>query len=76
MKSDLEAAGFTLEYLCDRSEFAREFFRNLRAKSLGGPPPLGIHVLMGDDFQTKIANLAANLEARRCGPWEIVCRRL
>jgi len=75
MRITLEAAGFSIESECDRGDFAREFFHKLQAGAASGPPPLGIHLLMGGDFSTKIANLRANLEARRCGPWEIVCVR-
>jgi ubiquinone/menaquinone biosynthesis C-methylase UbiE len=48
-KAALRASGF--EVVAERSqrEFAHEFYRGLRARMVqaGGPPPLGLHLLMG-----------------------------
>ena len=58
-RAGLEAAGFTIVAERNRRDFAQEFFAALRAKAAGadGPPPLGIHVLMGQSAAEKIANM-------------------
>lgn len=71
----LEGAGFRIEAVQDRREFALEFFRGLQRDAEVGPPPLGLHLLMGDTFATKVANMIDNIEERRSAPWEILCRR-
>ena len=40
----------------------------------GGPPPLGIHILMKSDIPQKLANIMSNLENGLIAPIEIVCR--
>ena len=75
MRSALDAAGFTIEVESDRSAVAREFFQRLGGQASQGPPPLGLHLLMGDDFATKVANMARNVETGRCAPWELICRK-
>ena len=71
----LGEAGFEIERQTDRTEFALEFFHRLRKQAGEGPPSLGLHILMGEDFPTKVANMVRNVEESRCAPWEIVCRR-
>ena len=71
----LSEAGFEIVAERDRSEMAFEFFARLRARAQDGPPPLGLHLVMGADAPTKIANMVANLEARRIAPVEIIARR-
>ncbi|MCC6947788.1 MAG: class I SAM-dependent methyltransferase [Bradyrhizobiaceae bacterium] len=72
----LEAAGFEVLGERGRREFARNFFREMAAKnaSNGGPPPLGIHILMKTEGQQKIANYVANLDAGLIAPVEMICR--
>jgi hypothetical protein len=38
-----------------------------------GPPPLGVHILMGQDAPTKVANMISNLEQGLIAPVEIIC---
>lgn len=72
----LEAAGFAIQHQRGRREFAIEFFRQLRARTAaaGGPPPLGLHVLMGTATPQKVANMVDNLDRGLIAPTEIVCR--
>jgi MPBQ/MSBQ methyltransferase len=71
----LEAAGFEIRQERDRSEFARVFFREAQARSAdGGPPPLGVHILMKGDVAPKFANVIANLENGLIAPIELICR--
>ena len=38
----------------------------------GGPPPLGLHILMGRDAPMKTANMLRNLEHGQIAPVEII----
>jgi ubiquinone/menaquinone biosynthesis C-methylase UbiE len=75
-RRDLEAAGFEIVKERDRGDFAREFFRQVVARSAesGGPPPLGTHILMKTDVPQKLANIVSNLEAGLMAPVEMICR--
>ncbi len=71
----LAAAGFEVMRERSRREFAIEFFRQMRAQAAqGGPPPLGLHILMGASSPEKVANMIDNLERGLIAPTEIVCR--
>ncbi len=71
----LAAAGFEVMRERSRREFAIEFFRQMRAQAApGGPPPLGLHILMGASSPEKVANMIGNLERGLIAPTEIVCR--
>lgn len=69
----LQASGFELAAERDRHAFALEFFAQAKAQatSSGGPPPLGLHVLMGDSARVKFANLVAG----RLAPVEMIARK-
>ena len=70
----LEAAGFAVHKERSRREFAMEFFRQLRARAADadGPPPLGLHLLMGPTAPQKVANMIDNLQRGLIAPIEIV----
>jgi ubiquinone/menaquinone biosynthesis C-methylase UbiE len=71
----LEAAGFAVEKERNRRDFAVAFFAEATARAAAhGQPPLGTHILMGDDSPRKIANVVANLENGLIAPTELVCR--
>lgn len=76
-EASLVSAGFELVSVADRSEVAAAFLEATRAQqaSADGPPPLGLHLAMGPDIGTKVANLTAALEAQIVAPIEIVARR-
>jgi SAM-dependent methyltransferase len=76
-KAALRAGGFEVVAERSRREFALEFFQRLRARMAraGGPPPLGLHLVMGPDAATKVGNMLANIEAGTIAPVEIVARR-
>lgn len=73
-KAALEAAGFTLVAERNRREFAVDFFTKMqaRAQSAGGPPPLGIHVLMGATAPLKVKNMIDNIARNLVAPVELV----
>ena len=72
----LRGAGFEVLSECDRRDVGLEFFRTMRARAAErGPPPLGIHILMGQDAPIKAGNMLKNLEAGRIAPVEMIAER-
>lgn len=73
----LVAAGFDVVTHRNRATFAAEFFAAMRSRSMdaGGPPPLGLHVIMGSDASTKIANMVSAIGAGTIAPIEVICQR-
>ncbi len=73
----LQEAGFEIAAEQARRDFGIAFFQRMRARMAeSGPPPLGLHILMGQDAPTKVANMLAGLEEGLIAPVEMVCRRL
>jgi SAM-dependent methyltransferase len=70
----LEANGFVVVEENNRHDFAMDFFKKMKAASgaAGGPPPLGLHVLMQQTTAEKIPNVVANLAAGRILPIELI----
>jgi SAM-dependent methyltransferase len=68
------AAGLSLHAQRYRRDFALSFFANVFAamEKSGGPPPLGIHLLMGDAAGAKLKNYVANVEGHRVAPVEMI----
>ena len=73
----LEAAGFQVAAERNRRDFALDFFAELNAKiaAAGGPPPLGLHILMGETRAEKIKNMVENIAAERIAPVELIARK-
>lgn len=71
----LEAAGFQIEGKQDRLDVARAFFRQemQRVAEGGGPPPLGIHILLKEDAPRIFANVVSLFEERVFAPVELFC---
>ncbi len=76
-RSALEAAGFTVTAERGRRDFALDFFAELSAKAAAaeGPPPLGLHILMGEKRVEKVRNMIDNISAGRIAPVEIIARK-
>jgi ubiquinone/menaquinone biosynthesis C-methylase UbiE len=73
----LAGAGFEITSERDRRDFGIAFFHRMRARiAESGPPPLGLHILMGQDAPTKVANMVSNLEQGLIAPVEMICRRV
>lgn len=72
----LEAAHFSVLTERNRRDFALASFQQMRARAAqaGGPPPLGLHIVMGAGFAQKTANMADNVQRGLIAPTEIVCR--
>ncbi|TQV71294.1 class I SAM-dependent methyltransferase [Denitrobaculum tricleocarpae] len=76
-KTALQAAGFTVTTERNRRDFALSFFERQKAKAAaaGGPPPLSLHLVMGERTSEKLGNLVANIIANRVAPIEIIARK-
>jgi SAM-dependent methyltransferase len=76
-KRALEKAGFNIVTERNRRDFAIDFFKELRARTAaaGGPPPLGLHVLMGKNTPEKVQNMIDNITAGRIAPVELIARK-
>ncbi len=74
----LQRAGFDILSVRNRREFSSDFFAETRKRieAAGGtPPPLGVHIAMGDNAPAMISNMVENIAAGRCAPVEIITRR-
>jgi len=73
----LQAAGFSVVAERNRRDFALAFFDQLRAKTAaaGGPPPLGLHILMGRNTPDKMQNMIQNISNGRIAPVELLARK-
>jgi ubiquinone/menaquinone biosynthesis C-methylase UbiE len=72
----LETAGFEVINKIDRTAFAKQFFADLVAAQSGanGPPPLGLHLIMGEDTALKVRHMVQNIQAGLIAPIEIHAR--
>ena len=72
----LKSVGFELADRIDRTAFAKQFFADLAAAQSGadGPPPLGLHLIMGDDTALKVQHMVRNIEGGSIAPIEIHAR--
>jgi MPBQ/MSBQ methyltransferase len=70
----LSIAGFKTIEIEDRSGFAIEFFRQ-RLASDGPPPPLGLHLLTGDNARAKFQNYLHGVEIGAIAPTVMIARR-
>ncbi len=75
-KAALESAGFELTDRIDRTAFAEQFFADLAAaqNTANGPPPLGLHLIMGEDTALKVRHMVRNIQAGLIAPIEIHAR--
>ena len=73
----LEKAGFAVIAERNRRDFAVAFFDQLRAKTTaaGGPPPLGLHILMGRNTPDKVQNMIENISSGKIAPVELIARK-
>jgi ubiquinone/menaquinone biosynthesis C-methylase UbiE len=68
-RAAIEAAGLAVRSAEDKKDLALEFFARMRARMAeSGPPPLGLHLLMGEDAGLKAANMAANIAKGALAP--------
>lgn len=72
----LKSVGFELIGRIDRTVFAKKFFANLATAQsrAGGPPPLGLHLVMGDDTALKVQHMVQNISGGLIAPIELHAR--
>jgi ubiquinone/menaquinone biosynthesis C-methylase UbiE len=73
----LKKAGFAIVAERNRRDFALAFFDQLRARTAaaGGPPALGLHILMGRNTPDKVQNMIQNISGGRIAPVEVIARK-
>ena len=68
-------AGFAEVSSRDKTTTALEFFAEQKLRSgADGLPAVGLHILMGADFPTKLANMVSNISNGRIAPTELILR--
>ena len=73
----LQAAGLSVIAERNRRDFAVAFYDQLRARTAaaGGPPPLGIHILMGRSTPDKVQNMIQNVSNGCLAPVELIAQK-
>jgi len=72
----LDAAGLELIQWREVTQISLQWFENLTKRmSESGPPPLGIHLLMGEQAKTKLENVGKNLQENRICVVQAVYRK-
>lgn len=71
----LDGAGFEVFEVEDRTDFARDFFKQTLAAVSDGSPPLGLNLLMGDTAPLKFKNMLENTEQGRIAVVQMLARR-
>lgn len=76
-RAALEAAGMEVLPEVNRRDFALEFFTTMMAKTqaAGGPPPLGLHTLIGETTQVKFRNMIDAISGNILAPVEMIARK-
>jgi ubiquinone/menaquinone biosynthesis C-methylase UbiE len=71
----LEAAGFTVESETSRRELALRLAAEMREKAAkDGPPPFGLHILMGPATPERLGNILATVQAGTVSPVQLIAR--
>ena len=74
--SELEQAGFEVVNITNRSELALKVFNKIRTiLAEDGPPPLGLHIVMGANAKEKLRNMFANVDQGIVAPIQVIARR-
>jgi ubiquinone/menaquinone biosynthesis C-methylase UbiE len=73
----LESVGFRVVAERNRAAFALKFFGELQARAggAGGPPPLGLHILMGPTAAAKVKNMIDNVSEGCVAPVEFIAEK-
>lgn len=65
-RSIMEQVGLTIDQWILKNQESIQFLKNVSAKiELDGPPPIGIHLLMGDNAKDKLENYVRNISEDR-----------
>lgn len=72
----LQGAGFTgVEVEEAGAKYLAGYRRAVQLAERGQLPPLGVHLLMGENAVLKMSNAARNIEEGRTRPIEVICRK-
>ncbi len=72
----IEAAGLSVYVAEPKRELGLEFFARMKARMAeSGPPPLGLHIVMGQDAGAKAGNMAANIAKGAMAPVLMLARK-
>ena len=74
----LGAAGFSSLSLRERGTFAQDFFEQMARKmdNIEGPPPLGLHLLMGSNAKEKASNVLSMITEGLLAPVELIALKV
>lgn len=77
MSAHLQGAGFSIVEIKDQTPQAIAFLDDTfaRVKGLGGPPPLGLHFILGSAFKEILAGVRRSLAEGRLAPTVIHARK-
>jgi ubiquinone/menaquinone biosynthesis C-methylase UbiE len=75
-RAKLEAAGFRVVTWQDTTQEALEAASRRTRNTEGAPPPLGTHLILGDDWRAMFRNSARNLEERRTELFNAILERV
>jgi SAM-dependent methyltransferase len=72
----LAAAGLQVQATEAKKDLGLAFFAKMKARMAeSGPPPLGLHIVMGKDAATKAANMAKNIAKGAIAPVLMLARK-
>ena len=72
----IEGAGLSVTASEAKKELGLEFFARMKARMAeSGPPPLGLHIVMGQDASVKAGNMAANIAKGAIAPVLMLARK-
>lgn len=75
-QSAIESAGLSVYVIDAKRELGLEFFGRMKARMAeSGPPPLGLHIVMGQDAGVKAANMAAGIAKGAIAPVLVLARK-
>lgn len=75
-RAALETAGFEIIETLSMRDTALAFFDAIKVRlAASGPPPLGLHLVMGQDAGMKVVNMHANIAKGAIAPVQMIARR-
>ncbi|MGO4872797.1 MAG: class I SAM-dependent methyltransferase [Roseiarcus sp.] len=75
-RNAMEENGFQVLEEINKRDLALEFFKKIKERlAEAGPPPLGLHIVMGKEAPQKVANMSANIQKGSIAPVQILARR-
>ena len=76
IRAIIEAAGFRAKHWIDETPKAREWYDKRVQTAASGLPPLGIHLLLGEDMMSMSQNQIRNLKEKRIAIFQAVFEKI